>query len=81
MTAASGSEINFPDLFYIVSPGDNYGDATWTGINSVIKGNDNSEISNSLASRKYPAGIMDHWVQSILMWPGELKATLRHFFP
>jgi hypothetical protein len=38
---------NFPDLFYIVSPGDNYGDATWTGINSVIKGNDNSEISNS----------------------------------
>jgi hypothetical protein len=47
MTAASGSEIKFPDLFYIVSPGDNYGDATWTGINSVIKGNDNSEISNT----------------------------------
>ena len=37
---------NFPDLFYIVSPGDNYSDATWTGINSVIKGIDNSAISN-----------------------------------
>ncbi|WP_232731975.1 nucleoside hydrolase-like domain-containing protein [Confluentibacter lentus] len=38
---------NFPDLFYIVSPGDNYGDATWTGINIFVKGIDNSEISNS----------------------------------
>ncbi len=38
---------NFPDLFYIVSPGDNYGSATWTGINSVIKGIDNSRISNT----------------------------------
>lgn len=38
---------NFPDLFYIVSPGDDYGSATWTGINSVIKGIDNSTISNS----------------------------------
>jgi hypothetical protein len=37
---------NFPDLFYIVSPGDNYSDATWTGINSFIEGIDNSEISN-----------------------------------
>lgn len=37
---------NFPDLFYIVSPGDNYGDATWTGINSVVKGIDNETISN-----------------------------------
>lgn len=37
---------NFPDLFYIVSPGDNYGDATWTGINTVVDGIDNSEISN-----------------------------------
>ena len=37
---------NFPELFYIVSPGDNYGDATWTGINSVIKGIDNKTISN-----------------------------------
>ena len=37
----------FPDLFYIVSPGDHYGSATWTGINTVVEGIDNSEISNS----------------------------------
>lgn len=35
----------FPDLFYIVSPG-GYGAATWTGINSVIDGIDNRTISN-----------------------------------
>jgi hypothetical protein len=38
---------NFPDLFYIVSPGDDYGSATWSGINSFIQGIDNSEISNT----------------------------------
>ncbi|MEM6803500.1 MAG: DUF1593 domain-containing protein [Bacteroidota bacterium] len=38
---------NFPDLFYIVSPGDHYGSATWVGIKSVIPGIDNSKISNS----------------------------------
>lgn len=37
---------NFPELFYIVSPGDDYGSATWTGINSYIKGIDNTRISN-----------------------------------
>ncbi|AFN75591.1 hypothetical protein MROS_2361 [Melioribacter roseus P3M-2] len=37
---------NFPDLFYIVSPGDDYGAATWTGINSYIEGIDNTTISN-----------------------------------
>jgi hypothetical protein len=37
---------NFPELFYIVSPGDNYGDATWTGINNVVKGINNETISN-----------------------------------
>lgn len=37
---------NFPDLFYIVSPG-GYGAATWTGISSVVDGIDNSTISNS----------------------------------
>ena len=37
---------NFPDLFYIVSPG-GYGNATWTGINNVINGMDNSTISNA----------------------------------
>lgn len=39
---------NFPDLFYIVSPGDDYNSATWTGINShTIKGIDHTTISNS----------------------------------
>jgi len=37
---------NFPNLFYIVTPGDHYESATWTGINSVIKGIDNTTISN-----------------------------------
>lgn len=38
---------NFPDLFYIVSPGDDYGSATWNAINSIIPGIDNNKISNS----------------------------------
>jgi len=38
---------NFPNLFYIVSPGDDYGSATWTGINNVIKGINNTTISNA----------------------------------
>lgn len=38
---------NFPELFYIVSPGDYYANATWTGINNYIKGIDNTTISNS----------------------------------
>ncbi|MDW3647338.1 MAG: DUF1593 domain-containing protein [Bacteroidia bacterium] len=37
----------YPKLFYIVSPGDHYGSATWTGINSVIRGIDNRKIANS----------------------------------
>ncbi|HPG42159.1 MAG TPA: DUF1593 domain-containing protein [bacterium] len=37
---------NFPDLFYIVSPGDDYGSATWNAINSIIDGINNEEISN-----------------------------------
>jgi hypothetical protein len=36
---------NFPKLFYIVSPG-GYGAGTWTGINTVVPGIDNSTISN-----------------------------------
>jgi hypothetical protein len=36
---------NFPELFYIVSPG-GYGAATWTGIMQVEAGFDNSTISN-----------------------------------
>lgn len=38
---------NFPDLFYIVSPGDDYNSATWVGINNFIEGIDNTTISNS----------------------------------
>ncbi len=37
---------NFPNLFYIVTPGGDYGAATWTGINTFVPGIDNSTISN-----------------------------------
>ena len=37
---------NFPNLFYIVSPGDDYGSATWNAINSVVEGIDNANISS-----------------------------------
>ena len=36
----------FPGLFYIVTPGDDYGQATWVAINNVHEGIDNSSISN-----------------------------------
>jgi hypothetical protein len=35
----------FPDLFYIVSPGD-YSRSTWVGINAVVEGIDNTTVSN-----------------------------------
>lgn len=38
---------NFPDLFYIVSPADDYGSATWSAINTFVLGINNDEISNS----------------------------------
>ena len=38
---------NFPKLFYIVSPGDDYGSATWTGINLKVDGIDNKRIGNT----------------------------------
>jgi hypothetical protein len=47
---------NFQDLFYIVSPGDDYGSATWNGINSFIKGIDNSKISNSWLAQNTQQG-------------------------
>ena len=37
---------NFPNLFYIVSPGDDYGSATWNAINTVVEGINNEKISN-----------------------------------
>jgi hypothetical protein len=36
----------FPGLFYVVSPGDDYGSATWSAINTVAEGIDNESISN-----------------------------------
>ncbi|MFL9845355.1 nucleoside hydrolase-like domain-containing protein [Flavobacterium rhizosphaerae] len=36
---------NFPELFYIVSPG-TYGRSTWIAINQVVKGLNNNVISN-----------------------------------
>jgi hypothetical protein len=47
---------NFPDLFYIVSPGDDYGSATWSAISSVVKGIDNNEISNSWLAQNIQQG-------------------------
>ena len=46
----------FPNLFYIVSPGDDYGTATWIAINSQIKGTNNEEISNQWLSQNIQQG-------------------------
>jgi hypothetical protein len=37
----------FPKLFYIVTPGGDYGASTWQGINIVVPGIDNATISNA----------------------------------
>ena len=37
---------NFPDMFYIVSPG-GYGSSTWIAINQFVNGIDNEKISNT----------------------------------
>jgi hypothetical protein len=42
---------NFPSLFYIVSPGDDYGSATWNAINTVVDGINNEKISNDWLAR------------------------------
>jgi hypothetical protein len=47
---------NFPSLFYIVSPGDDYGSATWSAINSQIKGRTNEEISNRWLAQNIQQG-------------------------
>jgi hypothetical protein len=47
---------NFPELFYIVSPGDDYGSATWSAINSFVDGINNEEISNSWLERNIQQG-------------------------
>jgi hypothetical protein len=45
----------FPELFYIVSPG-GYGAGTWTGINHVVPGFDNSTISNKWIAENIQQG-------------------------
>ncbi len=47
---------NFPGLFYIVSPGDDYGSATWNAINSFISGISNEKISNIWLERNIQQG-------------------------
>lgn len=46
----------FPDLFYIVSPGDHYGSATWNAIVSPVEGIDNSTISNAWLANNIQQG-------------------------
>ena len=45
----------FPDLFYIVSPG-GYGTATWGGINQTVDGYDNTTIGNAWIARNIQQG-------------------------
>jgi len=47
---------NFPELFYIVSPGDDYGSSTWVGINSFVEGINNEEISNTWLAHNIQQG-------------------------
>lgn len=47
---------NFPELFYIVSPGDDYGSSTWIAINSFIKGINNEKISNTWLAENIQQG-------------------------
>ncbi len=47
---------NFSDLFYIVSPGDDYGSATWSAINSYVNGINNDEISNNWPAQNIQQG-------------------------
>jgi len=46
---------NFPDLFYIVSPG-GYGAATWTGIHHVVSGIDNRTVGNEWIAQHIQQG-------------------------
>ena len=47
---------SFPKLFYIVTPGGDYGAATWTGINTVVSGIDNATISNPWLAKHIQQG-------------------------
>lgn len=46
----------FPGLFYIVTPGDDYGQAIWIAINSVYEGIDNTSISNEWLAKNIQQG-------------------------
>lgn len=54
----SGSWIRntFPNLFYIVSPGDDYGTATWSAINTYVEGIDNTTIHNDWIAQHIQQG-------------------------
>lgn len=45
----------FPDLFYVVSPG-GYGAGTWTGIHHAVDGIDNSTVSNGWLAQHIQQG-------------------------
>jgi len=47
---------HFPNLFYIVSPCDDYAGATWSAINNFVKGIDNETISNSWLAKNIQQG-------------------------
>ncbi len=47
---------NFPGLFYVVSPGDDYASATWVAITSFVKGINNEEISNTWLAHNIQQG-------------------------
>lgn len=47
---------NFPGLFYVVSPGDDYGQATWIAINNVHDGIDNTTLSNAWLAQHIQQG-------------------------
>jgi hypothetical protein len=46
----------FPDLFFIVSPGDDYGTATWSAITNRIDSVSNETISNSWLAKNIQQG-------------------------
>lgn len=46
----------YPNLFFIVSPGDDYGSATWSAINSFIKGINNETLSNTWLAQNIQQG-------------------------
>lgn len=46
---------NFPDLFYIASPG-GYGAGTWTGMNQVVAGIDNTTVGNEWIAKNIQQG-------------------------